>query len=74
MSFDDWRERYDIAYAAKFKNPPFYSRSELYFMEQAYIAGMERAAVIVIELYGPYGSLEHLRSIADEIRKEIDNE
>ena len=45
-SFDEWRKRYNIAYAAKFKNPPNYSSAELYFMEAAYNAGMERAAEI----------------------------
>ena len=67
-SFDEWRKRYNIAYAAKFKNPPPYSRAELYFMDAAYNAGMERAAEIVKPLQDLKGSFAY-RAIRKEIEK-----
>ena len=71
-NFDEWRERYDIAYGAKFKNPPNYSRAELYFMEAAYNAGMERAAEIALSEVGSRMCESTGRRIAEAIRKEIE--
>ena len=66
-NFDEWRERYDIAYGAKFKNPPNYSRAELYFMKAAYNAGMERAAEIAES-----GHFVYQEEVPEAIRKEIE--